>query len=174
MHISRGAESVDPYLRNGFVLIRFSAGHAENCSNTHTWLLDGIVCERTCARTCALVNAIRTALERLKEFLTEVNNIRLGIDFSPLKSKWANLASTFDELVRTVYDLRLSLEDHKRDVKDRAKKDGRKVKRCKEKVRAQYVNGGVCKALSFEVVAISNVYGASAGLFPDDEDFFAM
>ena len=113
---------------------------------------------------------IRNALETLKLFHGEVNNIRIGVNFTPLRAKYANLVSSYDEKLRDVHDLRLSLEDHLLDVKSRAKKDGRKVKRDKEKVRSQYYTGNVPKALAYEIVALSSQYGQSAGKFADDEE----
>ena len=84
------------------------------------------------------------------------------------------MVSGYDQAIRDVYDLRVTLEDHRVDCKRRQKKDGRRLKRDKDKIRGQYFNGNVPKALAFEIVALSNHFGQSAGKFLDEEDFFAL
>ena len=116
---------------------------------------------------CDAVLSFWTQVDKLGNFLLKIRALRVGVDFAPLREEWESLVVDHDVAMNVVRQRRLTLEDHKDDVKKDKQKIAKGIFRSKDKFRSQYQVGACVRALQFLCVDMSNCYGKGRGIFPD-------
>ena len=112
----------------------------------------------------------RNIVVEIQSFKERIAKEVVGASLDSARDEWHTLLNQHSQAMIDLLGLRLTLEDHRVDVRKDRTKETKKVFRSKDKVRAQYAVGGLGRAQQFTVVHVANSFGSGQGMF-GEEDF---